>query len=65
MCLDIVYIGLLQISQVAEAHFGISYRQVDGEHLSLRRLIVQGGELYHSTRISQREYLVVRLSVVR
>ena len=34
MCLDIVNVGLLQISQVAEAHFGISYRQVDGEHLS-------------------------------
>ena len=29
------------------------------------RYDMQGGELYHSTRISQREYLVVRLSVVR
>ena len=64
MCLDIVNVGLLQISQVAEAHFGISYRQVDGKHLSQRRLIVQGGKFYYSTRISQREYLVIRLSVV-
>ena len=33
MCLDIVNVGLLQVSQVAEAHFGISYRQVNREHL--------------------------------
>jgi hypothetical protein len=33
VCLDIVYIGLLQISQITETHFSISYREIDGEHL--------------------------------
>ena len=65
MCFDIVYFVLLQISQIAETHLGISYRQVNREHLPEGRLVVQRSEFNHSAGIAQLENLVIRLPVVR
>ena len=44
----VVYFVLLQISQIAETHLGISYRQVNREHLPEGRLVVQRSEFNHS-----------------
>ena len=53
MCFDIVYFVLLQISQIAETHLGISYRQIDRKHLTERRLIVERGKLDNSAGVAQ------------
>lgn len=36
MRLDLVDIGLLQVGQVADSHFGVSHGKVDREHLPQR-----------------------------
>ena len=53
MCFDIVYFVLLQISQIAETHLGISYWQIDRKHLTKGGLIVERGKLDDSAGVTQ------------
>lgn len=65
MCLNPVYVGLLQICQITETHLGVSYRQIDRKHLTKGGLIVERGKLDDSAGVTQLENFVIRLPVVR
>ena len=62
---DVVHLRLLVVAQIAHAEGCPSYRDVEGEQLTHRRLVMQGGEPYHLVVVAQGEDFVVRLLVTR